>query len=52
VIPQWHIPYDRVAYWDKFGKPSVVPDQGVQVDAWWIDPAKAKSLEERKPGVR
>ena len=21
VIPQWHLPYDRVAYWDKFGYP-------------------------------
>jgi microcin C transport system substrate-binding protein len=49
VIPQWHIPYDRVAYWDKFGFPKVVPDQGVQVDAWWIDPDKAKSLEAKKP---
>lgn len=49
VIPQWHIDHDRVAYWDKFGKPSVVPDQGVQIDTWWIDPEKAKSLDARKP---
>ena len=49
VIPQWHIADDRVAYWDKFGRPAVVPDQGVQIDTWWIDPAKAKSLEARQP---
>ncbi|MBM4243027.1 MAG: ABC transporter substrate-binding protein [Deltaproteobacteria bacterium] len=49
VIPQWHIADDRVAYWDKFGRPSVVPDQGVQLDTWWIDPEKAKSLEARQP---
>lgn len=49
VIPQWHIADDRVAYWDKFGHPEVVPDQGVQIDTWWIDPAKAKSLEARQP---
>ena len=49
VIPQWHLANDRVAYWDKFGFPKVVPDQGVQVDAWWIDPEKAKSVEARKP---
>jgi microcin C transport system substrate-binding protein len=42
VIPQWHLPFDRVAYWDKFGYPSVVPAMGVQLDAWWIDPAKVK----------
>jgi microcin C transport system substrate-binding protein len=52
VIPQWHIPYDRVAYWDKFGKPSVVPDQGVQFDTWWIDPDKAKAVEEKKPRAK
>lgn len=49
VVPQWHIPYDRVAYWDKFGRPSTVPDQGVQIDAWWIDPEKERSLEQRRP---
>lgn len=40
VIPHWHIGYDRVAYWDKFGRPEVVPMQGYQFFAWWIDPAK------------
>jgi microcin C transport system substrate-binding protein len=49
VIPQWHIAHDRVAWWDKFGQPAVVPDQGVQVDTWWIDPEKAKSLDAKKP---
>jgi len=43
VIPHWHLTYDRVAYWDKFGIPAVIPRQGVQMDAWWIDPAKAKA---------
>lgn len=35
VIPMYHIPYDRIAFWDKFGMPSVTPTQGVQVDTWW-----------------
>lgn len=52
VIPQWHIPYDRIAYWDKFGKPSVVPDQGVQFSTWWIDPEKARAVEEKKRRVK
>ena len=50
VIPHWHIPYDRVAFWDKFGYPAVTPLQGVQLDAWWIDPAKDAALAERKGG--
>jgi microcin C transport system substrate-binding protein len=36
VIPQWHLTFDRVAYWDKFGYPSVVPAMGVQLDTWWM----------------
>ena len=41
VVPNWYIGYDRIAYWDKFGRPEVIPAQGVQLDAWWYDPAKA-----------
>ena len=50
VIPHWHIPYDRIAFWDKFGYPPVTPLQGVQLDAWWVDPAKETALAERKTG--
>jgi microcin C transport system substrate-binding protein len=48
VIPQWYLPYDRIAFWDKFGRPSVTPAQGVQIDTWWVDPAKAATLAERR----
>jgi microcin C transport system substrate-binding protein len=47
VVPNWYIDSDRIAYWDKFGKPSVVPKDGVQIDAWWVDAAKAAALEKR-----
>ena len=50
VIPHWHIPYDRVAFWDKFGYPAVTPLQGVQLDAWWIDPAREAALVRAKNG--
>ncbi|MCB1822818.1 MAG: ABC transporter substrate-binding protein, partial [Candidatus Competibacteraceae bacterium] len=45
VIPHWHIPYARLAFWDKFGYPAVTPLQGVQLNAWWIDPAKAVPVD-------
>lgn len=48
VVPNWYIPYDRVAFWDKFGRPDVTPARGVQIDAWWVDPAKAAALEQRR----
>ena len=45
VIPHWHIAYDRIAYWNKFGQPSVIPANGAVTSAWWIDPDKAAALE-------
>jgi microcin C transport system substrate-binding protein len=40
VVPHYYISYDRLAYWNKFGMPTVLPEQGVQTDTWWIDPTK------------
>lgn len=50
LVPHWHIAYDRVAYWDKFGQPKVTPRQGFQFDAWWIDAAKVEALAKAKGG--
>ena len=47
VIPQWHLGVDRVAYWDKFGMPKVIPAQGVQLFAWWIKPGAALAAGSR-----
>jgi microcin C transport system substrate-binding protein len=42
-----HFTYDgyRVAYWDKFARPEVLPTESPDLFAWWIDPAKAKAIE-------
>lgn len=48
VIPQWHIRFDRIAYWDKFGKPARSPRYGNDLMSWWVDAGKAASLQERK----
>ncbi len=50
VIPHWHIPYARLAFWDKFGYPAVTPLQGVQLEAWWIDRDKDAALAQRRSG--
>ena len=44
VVPHWHIPYDRLIYWNKFTRPDVVPMQGTQIGTWWYDEAKAAKL--------
>jgi microcin C transport system substrate-binding protein len=51
VIPHWHISYERIAYWDKFGRPEITPLQGPQLSTWWVDPQKAATLEQRKAAV-
>ncbi len=48
IIPHWHIPYDRLAYWDKFGMPQHVPMQGYQFDTWWVDPQKVDALNSKR----
>ena len=49
VIPQWNSGVYRIAYWDKFGQPTVTPKYGLDPNSlWWIDEAKAKKLETRK----
>lgn len=37
VIPNWHIPAWRVAYWDKFGQPAIQAPFALGVaDMWWV----------------
>jgi microcin C transport system substrate-binding protein len=45
VIPQFHLQTQRLAYWNRFGRPAVVPKYGVDLQAWWIDPEKDAALK-------
>lgn len=47
VIPQHHIRTSRVAYWNRFGIPKIVPDyfHGFPL-TWWIDKEKDEALSE------
>jgi microcin C transport system substrate-binding protein len=45
VVPQWHYPFERVAYWDEFGRPRTLPSRGAALSqVWWFDPEKQKAL--------
>jgi microcin C transport system substrate-binding protein len=49
VIPQWHIAKYRVAYWNKFSRPQVIPRYSLGFDTWWIDADKnAKLIDYKK----
>ncbi|RLA33409.1 MAG: ABC transporter substrate-binding protein, partial [Gammaproteobacteria bacterium] len=51
VIPHWHIDYDRVLFWDKFGRPDITPTAGVQFGAWWVEPELEARLRGRIKSV-
>jgi microcin C transport system substrate-binding protein len=48
VIPQLIAPFDRIVFWDKFGRPEITPLNGPSVLYWWIDKEKADSLPRRR----
>jgi microcin C transport system substrate-binding protein len=52
VIPHWHIRSFRVAYWDLFGRPAVVPRFALGFASWWVDGAKVEALAAKKAGRR
>jgi microcin C transport system substrate-binding protein len=52
VIPHWHIKYDRIAFWDKFGQPKITPIQGNQFLSWWIDKEKENILKSKLASAR
>ena len=45
VVPQWHYPYERVVYWDVFGRPATLPSQTSALSqVWWYDADKQRAL--------
>ncbi len=45
VVPQWYYPYDRLASWDRFGRPGKLPSQSPGTPmAWWYDAKKADAV--------
>ncbi len=52
AVPQWHARFDRIAYWDKFGRPAKTPKYGSDFFSWWVDAEKARTLPERRASLR
>jgi microcin C transport system substrate-binding protein len=49
VVPQWTIPDDRTARWDRFGHPRHLPEYGASAfpALWWWDADKVEKLASR-----
>ncbi len=48
LVPNWDSRTFHIAYWNRFGYPDKPIREGFNFDTWWVDPAKAKALEEAK----
>ena len=49
VVPQWHYPYERIAYWDVFGRPEKLPSQTSALSQiWWFDADKQKAIDAKR----
>ena len=49
VVPQWHYPYERIAYWDVFGRPAKLPSQTSALSqTWWFDADKQKAIDAKR----
>ena len=45
VVPHWYLPFERVAYWNRFSKPAKAPDYDLGLPTtWWWDEDKAKKV--------
>jgi microcin C transport system substrate-binding protein len=48
-ILEWTAPYERLAYWNKFGQPpgyvTRIGDYRDLMTLWWFDPARSSQLE-------
>ena len=47
VVPQYHLPFERVAMWDMYRRPDKLPSRNSSfMRVWWYDEAAAKRLAE------
>lgn len=45
VVPQWYVPFERIAYWNRFDHPKRLPSRSVGfLQVWWYDAERAARL--------
>lgn len=52
MVPHWYLPFVRVAYWNRFGRPEKPVRTGFAFDSWWIDAKLAEVTDKaRQAGI-
>ncbi|PWU21527.1 MAG: hypothetical protein C5B49_02535 [Bdellovibrio sp.] len=44
-VLNWYLPKDRLAFWNKFGRPKKNAPRMPNFNTWWLDPAKDAALK-------
>jgi microcin C transport system substrate-binding protein len=52
VIPNWHLRFQRILYWDKFSRPATTAKFGTSTTLWWFDADKAARVERARGTAR
>jgi microcin C transport system substrate-binding protein len=45
VVPHWHSQYFRIAFWNRFARPTTPIRNGLDFNIWWIDQAQAAATD-------
>ena len=48
IVPNWHLPADRILWWDKFQRPEIPLRNGVNTNRWWFDEDKGNRLSQAR----
>lgn len=51
LVPHWYSGHDRLARWDKFGRPAEFPRYNIDLYAWWIEDQRATRVEQAKTSL-
>jgi len=48
IVPNWHLPADRILWWKKFNRPEIPLRNGVSISRWWVDETRAERLKQAR----
>jgi len=47
VIPLYHSPIDRIAYWNFLDYPKTIPLYGIVIESWWVNKDKFEKIKRK-----
>ena len=48
IVPNWHLPADRILWWNKYNRPQIPLRNGVNISRWWLDDERSARLAQAR----